>query len=569
MRRAALALGLFAVLPSCSLLGLDGFAVVRCDNGIQCDVVNDRDRIPDEACERWVCDPDSHTCFFGMRDDDGDEESPPSCGGEDCDDMDPLRGAEHPEACDGVDNDCNDAIDDLMQPSALVQTSGVVATIPNGRDARYGANGSTHAALTLAASGASEPIERAALVLLDGASESAPSDIEHQTPSSTTFGETAFVDGCPQGADGRIDTCNERDAAISGDGSRWVVASVSNRNCGGADELRIAPLASSTDTHVRHQGPNERSHIWVGVGLDASGCTINPDGSIGARAPALSVPPVGGEPRLREGLASYLADSMTRTCEDETEIEVEALGLWLSESGDRAWVEATGNGAPTPMGTTRSLGGPSIAAWPGVGWLVAFGDAAGGVALRFAASPLPTPPPVPEADQFYDTAPLPRVDLPTIGAADVERVAIALGDIEGRTAELGIAFQEGCDARVHFVNVLVDLDAMTAAPIGAPIDLGVGEDPAIAHVDAGLNIDADRPGGFVVLFAAATAGGSVFRAARIADATGALVGEIFDVGTGTRAPHLYPGASSSQLRFAYMHGSALIGGSLFCAPPLE
>jgi hypothetical protein len=567
---ASLALATLAVLPSCSLLDLDGFAVLSCDRGTDCEPINQRDAIPADACTRWVCHRDAHTCFLGTRDDDGDTQSPPTCGGTDCDDDDPRRSLIELETCDGVDNDCNLAIDDLpdAQPgtgtSPLIESLDVVAMIANGRGARYGASGATHAAVMLAAlstGGELEPPENGSLVLLDGPAEGTPTELGHARSADTMFSTTALVDGCPTDALGASEVCNEADAALAGNGARWVVAAVSTNRCRTAGQLRIASLVSSTDVRLRHQGPTSRSHVWLGVGADAAtGCTVSPGGGVGARAPALS------SLRDRELLAAYLADAPGESCDDENDVEVDALGLWLSDTPGLSWVDATGSGVPTPMGTTRSFGGPSIVAWPDQGWLLAFGEASGGIALRFV-EPLPPAPLTPVEGVVNETAPLARVDLPTIGTMDVERVSIALGHVDGDTAEIGIVLQEGCEARVHFVRVLVDLVARTAIELGASIDLGVARDPAIAYVASGMRVDADRPSGFVVLYVApGDAGAFELRAARISDGTGELVGTPFTLGPATSSPHLYEAEAEQQLRFAYQDGDRLMGGTLFCPP---
>ncbi len=65
-----------------------------------------------EPCKGNIeCDSVTATCKFEVLDNDGDGHSPPVCGGDDCDDSSSARFAGNPEICDGMDNDCDNAID--------------------------------------------------------------------------------------------------------------------------------------------------------------------------------------------------------------------------------------------------------------------------------------------------------------------------------------------------------------------------------------------------------------------------------------------------------------------------
>src|SRR5262245_36567117 len=62
-------------------------------------------------------------CFDGDEDGFGD-----GCVlGEDCDDSDPAVNPNAPEVCDGVDNDCNESIDDGLVAPSCELTDGVCA----------------------------------------------------------------------------------------------------------------------------------------------------------------------------------------------------------------------------------------------------------------------------------------------------------------------------------------------------------------------------------------------------------------------------------------------------------
>jgi hypothetical protein len=73
-----------------------------------------------DECSRDFCEPTTGECRH-ERPTDADSEgfvgtapqwSPPGCGGDDCNDQDPLIHPGAPERCDGVDEDCNGVIDD-------------------------------------------------------------------------------------------------------------------------------------------------------------------------------------------------------------------------------------------------------------------------------------------------------------------------------------------------------------------------------------------------------------------------------------------------------------------------
>ena len=52
-----------------------------------------------------------------LEDDDGDGIADASCGGDDCDDLDPFVGAGLPEYCNGIDDDCDGMVDEALTES--------------------------------------------------------------------------------------------------------------------------------------------------------------------------------------------------------------------------------------------------------------------------------------------------------------------------------------------------------------------------------------------------------------------------------------------------------------------
>lgn len=78
----------------------------------------DDDGCPPTECEDRRCVAGRCLVVAARRDADGDGVGPPPCGG-DCDDSDPRVGPGEPEACDGLDQDCDGTIDEGAPPAAV------------------------------------------------------------------------------------------------------------------------------------------------------------------------------------------------------------------------------------------------------------------------------------------------------------------------------------------------------------------------------------------------------------------------------------------------------------------
>jgi hypothetical protein len=76
---------------------VDNFPPAFCDDG--------------NSCTTDVC-GGSAGCLHPVRDNDGDGYSDSLCGGNDCDDLDPLRHPGAPERCNGLDDDCDGVMDE-------------------------------------------------------------------------------------------------------------------------------------------------------------------------------------------------------------------------------------------------------------------------------------------------------------------------------------------------------------------------------------------------------------------------------------------------------------------------
>ncbi len=117
----ALAISL-AVAHGCTFGNLGGYDIQLCDPNVSPDKDTCRQLPPPDACSAYKCDRVERRCITGVRDDDRDGDPPASCGGTDCDDADPKRSGVAKEACDGVDNDCDNLVDDhgVLTPKTAV-----------------------------------------------------------------------------------------------------------------------------------------------------------------------------------------------------------------------------------------------------------------------------------------------------------------------------------------------------------------------------------------------------------------------------------------------------------------
>lgn len=133
-----------------------------CDDGVFCNGVEQCDPVDgctagpretcsdDDVCTIDRCDEDEKLCRHSPRDFDEDGEADFRCeGGTDCDDRDPTRATSVAEICtDGVDNDCDEVIDeeecgrpdhDLCEDALDISAGGTFVVSSDGATADYSA----------------------------------------------------------------------------------------------------------------------------------------------------------------------------------------------------------------------------------------------------------------------------------------------------------------------------------------------------------------------------------------------------------------------------------------------
>jgi hypothetical protein len=251
-------------------------------------------------------------------------------------------------------------------------------------------------------------------------------------------------------------------------------------------------------------------------------------------------------------------------------VGVDIIGIWHeqgSADGEEIdWVNATGDGRPSSIGTTRGVTPPGLAAWQGAGagYFVAFPAASGGIQIQFVPA-FPDPSGVNESppyntnltasDPARDTDPLVNDRTPATlpgaagATASVDQVTIDVGQADAAGAiALGISWIEG--GTVYFSHVVYDpgMNEFTAA---APLTLGGGgaADAATVYVPVGIlepgamrgGVEATMTtrGGWVVTWVA----GGETRASRLSEIDAMPVGPTaVSLGGGTpRAPITFVG----------------------------
>ncbi|MCA9575195.1 MAG: hypothetical protein R3B40_10415 [Polyangiales bacterium] len=514
-----------AAASGCTLAKLWDFPLGECSSSQDCRVLGDPS-LP-ASCQEYVC----------QRDDAQDRN------------VCVLVTVE--EVCDGGDNDCDGLIDERSSGQAVIgQTqvnlrAGVVSALT-------AATGSPEIVAWTEGAGANDFIGR--LETTQGAAGSLvglePVYVTHS--SSTLVSEVLTAETADmcyrRDPDAPLASCGASEYAMATDGEHVVYAQTFRTGCAGG-QLRLSVASVGQPEVLYATGPQRRSNTYLGLLPHPTlrFCSMNTtDACAQATADAMAMPPVVGGPSVQSvcgvghptvalgttaGLLAFLSAPATReACGDGTEVDVQAFGVYVRPKPERAQiaprVEVTGEGVPSTLGRTRSGTGPAVAALGDEGFLVAFPDEDGDIAIHFVPTP-PAPPanlgayPLPDPDMGIDpvdlttrdgveTSPLSGIRLVgTIpGDAGSNSLVLAAEEVtaSATSVRVGLAWRSACDAtgRLRFRSATLALDAsghpssLEAAPLVSLSEAGLYAAPRIRFAPQGfLTEDAERGGATV------------------------------------------------------------------------
>jgi hypothetical protein len=494
-RTRSLAAALALALGACSALGLDDFDLVRCEPGSPCEELN-RD-LPDDQCERYYCSESGYGCEPLRKDDDGDRHADaelcePRPGEKlDCDDGNEKRFEGNAETCDGIDNNCDEFIDEAGDLHASEidsvmldgSTDGLAAHAPRTGDDIY-------------------------LLLTQ---QAARGEFVTQRTQADSDGlgpiEALSAEACNS-----KESCNLAQLALAGTDRALLAASIHRGSCA-AGQLRIG--VSSTDAVDLAFGQ-------FGVDVDPDrGCT-RAGASCGASDPAIAALAPDGAPP--QALVAWLAPAPDDGCENACACAAESfavIGLGLQVRGH-------GMAQPTiaPFGDARPVqfaelarGAPALAAVSidaeDAGYVLAYPSRD---RIEFLYVP-----------QFVDGRQRAAV-AGGIEATEPDHVAIAVGRTSGTQTELIAAFREGARAiRVAPISLAPNGDAPFAAVeprVSIAVDGTLSAGPFVRYAAEGFaSEDSGKPrGGYLILWVEHLDGADRLRAQRVAESGFRLLG---------------------------------------------
>jgi hypothetical protein len=485
----------------CSLLELGEFEIPVCKEqpGVRspCEVLDARDGISSTACEHWQCRGDAPGCELRPKDSDGDRALDERvCSGMDqrwtldCDDAHPERARGRDERCDGVDNDCDQTIDEealdlAAEPRELNAID--VAGLTRGRPLELRALDG-RSALTLVSDG------RAWLV--DFARESA-SEIRYH--SAAADGDAGDEKACPRIGVGGPVACNMRQLTLSAGPSSLLGAAVSD-DIGCPDgELRIGVSASDVNPRL-FLGPSDAQlPNDLAYGVDVSPERRCPD--VGVSSPSLaSLRTSSGE----QALAIWLERSVDAAADSCSELTgaaaLRAIGVWVS-AGAQPSLIASGAGRSRPLDASRG-GRPALLSFSRedgrrAGYIAGYGAASGRLTLLVNGA-------LPARDASAELAPpAPQ----SFGEGEhVDRVALA-ADGDSEPLRFAAAYRSGCGDEQAISLALFRLgDALdNYATVRIGPAAGGGRGPFLSYVANGFRTEEPRGGWLVVYEDAPTA----------------------------------------------------------------
>ncbi len=553
-------------LAGCSLSGLDEFDIPACSDNVDCAPLNEAEGVGDESCEAYQCRRDGVGCELRKRDMDNDGFLDRVCagnadlaegGGFDCDDGQALTFPGNKEKCDGLDNDCDGIVDEGMVPgvelTATLRFSGTLSVA-------YGDVNGAEPRLTVA----TETGSARTTPLQSDTPETVPEDLQFGYVSEQNAVDTGeLIADCPR-ASGGVAPCSFAEAVVTSfgestasedSGAGGIVFAVNTDGCAHG-QVRVGYLKG--EQYVVLHGPAVHSNIFEGVDVDEQGCTgeSRSDGAVGALGiNAAGLP--GTADSFPQALGVWLADSNDRDECEAREVSVEALGVWLesgTNGGDVRWTNGTGNGVGLSLGATRGDGRPAVVAVNtegAEGYLVAYGAAAGGIALHFV-------PRFDDPEQYSFEATEPRMTDKLMAGfsavlaegAEADEVSLTVLEKDDGELELGVTWLEGaCGAArsVKLERVHLDVDSsdltegssVVVAEEGSrvrPTAVAVESDFVTARFEHDGEKLTDRSG---YLVAWKSAEGAV-ELARVLNETASVLGEPVEVSdVAVDAPLLY------------------------------
>jgi len=475
MRRGLALLSLFS-LARCSLLVGD-FEIPTCRAKSDCETLN----AGLGACERYVCVRASGRCVRSV-DGDGDGEARVGCGGNDCDDGDARRSSRQSEVCDGVDNNCNEVIDDGRIAASQVTTAVSMTDLGATMVSTLRVSGSA-ARGALSWTGDASARGRIGLIDATGVVSGVASPAFFQHASSDLGQPLVLTAGCAGAG-----TCIPAELALDDidGGGDWFAAAVNTAGCAAGD-LRVG--------YLRTTGPQAGG--FIAAGPRARGAAHQGFGPcVGAMGVRVS--------RLRErttiprALVGWNArDRVASRCGAVAPVEL--IGLYLEgASGAIPWVNTTQAGSSQRLGMTASDSPPAIASYHragedlGFGWFTAWGGEDVAVHLRYVprfedapAFSAALPPETPRASPALDLSGT-EVRVTTTGTP--QSVGLAVGESRPDGVALGLSWIDGCEqGRVWFARVRFVPGAGTfQADVPVAMSAGMGASPAIRWLEDGF-----------------------------------------------------------------------------------
>jgi len=448
--------------------------------------------------------------------------SPPACGQAVCEEG-LCKWQEAKEICNGMDDDCDDLIDEGLVFSG--QASSALPAVP----------------AIVAYASVSEPEQTFVAVAHDGWSEGST-----LVPDAKTVGEL------------RCDSlsnpiCNFAEVALAADEHHdLVVASINTLGCA-AGQLQVGLSDKDTPFNVwlgKAQGEKSEapSNIAPGVDVVGKGCTgASRSGNlIGSGATRPAIASLGTQADGEGALLLWLAASAEPKTPHAASIPVEALGLVVPAVSPE-WLNGANQGKPLPLGQTTSLSTPAVlAVWlrPGVGkYLVAFPaaqDSRLGVRLLIVPSDRAGPR-VEDAEGTF------------IEGGPADRVSLALGNTQGAEPEVGLAWVAGDESEAQLRFTIVS--PSTLARI-ADWDLSIPAfdprfAPQILHRDTGFAKVGPSGGWFLSWVETENEQSRTLQVARLRDSTLELLNHT-PLHSGVVAqPLLYPSSSDDVARVGY------------------